>query len=112
MKKYRTTHYNDAKIDEVEILRETDSSVFTATTRGRKKEQREAKVSGYHQYHDTWEAAHKYLLEMAQNELKRCEQRLDYAKKILKTIEGHEARGRKNVYNWLVLSSYKWRFNL
>jgi len=88
MKKYRTTSYDDAKIIEVEVLKETAVSVFIATTSfGKKKEKRETKISGYHQYHDTWEHAYNYLEEQAVLNIEQCQRHLDYAMKQLKKVE-------------------------
>lgn len=69
MKKYKTTSYDAAKITEVEALKET------------------AALSGYHQYHDTWEAAHKYLLEKARERVVSATRRLDYETETLKKTE-------------------------
>ncbi len=86
MKKYRTRS-DDIKIKKVEILRETESSIFIATTYGKKKEQREAKCSSYSQYHDTWEAAHEYLLKKGQEWIANARQRLDEEIETLQQIE-------------------------
>ena len=103
MKKYRIGGYY-VRIEEIEILRETESSVFIATTHSRKKEQREAKVSSYHQYHDTWEAAHKYLLEKASVRVASASRRLDYETATLKTIKAMRPEGGEmSIIGWYYL---------
>ncbi len=72
MKKYQTSHWN-IEIKEVEVVRETDNFIILSWQYGIKKERREAKHSEYHLYHDTWEAAHAYLLH-------RAEERVDQSK--------------------------------
>ncbi len=74
MKRYQTTRW-DIKIEEIEVLRETDNFVIVPTE-GRRKERREAKKSEFHLYHETWEAAHTYLLQ-------RAEERVDQARNVL-----------------------------
>lgn len=67
MKRYQTTRWS-TEIAEIEVLRETDDFMILATE-GRKKERREAKKSGFHLYHETWESAHTYLLQRAKDRL-------------------------------------------
>lgn len=89
MKKYLTTSYS-AGIVGVEILRETGSFVYIPANYGKKKEKREIKVSGYHQYHDTWAQAHKYLLKQALERVARAERQFYYETKVLRKIEAME----------------------
>lgn len=87
MKKYLTTGYNTS-IKEVEILRETGSSVyFPASYYGKKKEKHVLKMSSFHQYHDTWAQAHDYLLECARQRVARTERQLNHETETLKKIE-------------------------
>lgn len=74
MKRYQTTRW-DIKIEEIEVIRETESFMIVPTE-GRRKERREAKHSEYHLYHETWEAAHTYLLQ-------RAEERVGQARNVL-----------------------------
>jgi hypothetical protein len=69
MKKYKTDACSwgvPAYIEEVEVERETESSVWI-------KGRRNAKVTDYAMYFDTWEDAHDYLL-------KKCDEKIAYAK--------------------------------
>ena len=73
MKKYRTTKYG-IEIEEVEVTRETDISVFTIGHTG--KECRAAKVNDHERYHDTWSAAHDYLTERERKNVESLQERL------------------------------------
>ena len=57
--KWKTTGWS-TEIQKIEIARETDSSIFLASRHG---ERREAKRTGYHIYHDSWEDARTHLME-------------------------------------------------
>jgi hypothetical protein len=70
------TEFIQAVIQRVEVLRETEQSIYVTGYNG--KERREGKETGYAAYHDTWEAAHAYLtlrastkVAVARNELQR-----------------------------------------
>ena len=52
--------YVEPKITEIEIVRETDSSVW------RKNGLRELKSTYWHVYHDSWKEAHDYLIRKAE----------------------------------------------
>ncbi len=73
MKKYKTTSWSD-NIEEVEIIRETDKSVFNMGWRG---EERSAKSSEYCIYHNTWSAAHGYLVGRTQTKINGFRSRLE-----------------------------------
>jgi hypothetical protein len=85
--KYRIkTQWIEPKITPVEILRETEQSIFTAGWKG--KEQRHAKKTGYEAYFDTWEAAHAALLNIAENELEYARRKLERAQGTYGNIKG------------------------
>jgi hypothetical protein len=88
--KFKTSAIN-SKIERVECLRETGQSVFLVSSgfMARKSgERRAAKHSEWEQYHDTWEAAHAYLLRQAQDEVDACRRRLEGANGRLGQIKG------------------------
>lgn len=79
MKKYKTGRCSfDVKaiIEEIEIQRETKSSVWI-------NNKREAKECTWHIYHDTWQAAHDYLKQTANLKVEGARNRLDRAIKNL-----------------------------
>lgn len=78
MLKYRTYRY-DTEIEAVEVLRETAQCVYLPTTRSKRTEQREAKVSDFHIYHDSWEVAHAHLLERSEAAVTRLQRSLEVA---------------------------------
>jgi hypothetical protein len=60
--KYRTNRSNYPDyIHPVQVAKETEKSVWPVGGRNA----REAKISDYVQYHDTWEEAHKWLVKRA-----------------------------------------------
>ena len=84
MKKYKTGSTNwgvEAKIEEVEVDRETESSVWVNGNRLQKSTE-------YHTYHDTWDAAHSYLLERAKNKVEYARRQLEEHKSRLGNIKG------------------------
>jgi hypothetical protein len=90
--KYKTG-WGDNKIERVEVLRETEASVYLARnsrvwSKDEKGERREAKNSEFAQYHDTWEAAKSYLLAKAENELTKARRMLQRAQDKLGNIKG------------------------
>jgi len=69
------------RIEFVEVLRETEKQVIVAYCRhdGKPAERREAKISEWHSWHDTWADAHAALVKQAQDEVDEFQGRLDYA---------------------------------
>lgn len=88
MKRYKTTRWY-IEIEEIEVIRETDNFIIFADENryNRKKEQRAAKRSEFHLYHETWEAAHAYLLERAKNRIDQSQSELNKFIGELKIIE-------------------------
>ena len=75
MLKYKTGRcfYDvSASIYEVEIERETESSVWIGN-------RREAKKCEWHTYHDTWGIAHKYLTRKANEKVEAAKTKLEAA---------------------------------
>ena len=85
MKRYQTTRWS-TEIEEIEIIRETDDFVILPCE-GRRKERREAKKSDYHLYHETWDAAHIYLLQRAKDRIAQLQWALEARMNDLKIIE-------------------------
>ena len=84
MKKYmtgNTTWRVEAKIEEVEVLRETESSVWV-------KGRRLQKVTEWNVYHDTWDEAHSYLLEKAKGKVEYARRQLEEHKSYLGNVKG------------------------
>lgn len=84
MIKYRTgeTHWSvRAKIEEVEIEKETDSSVWV-------KGHRNSKFCQSGVYHDTWDKAHAYLMSIAETQANQARRRLEEANGALGNVKG------------------------
>lgn len=71
---YKTQKYN-AKIEPVEVLRESAKQIVTAETdwRGKPYQARRNKTGGYDNFFPSWTEAHVYLLD-------RATRQLDYAR--------------------------------
>ena len=76
MIKYRT--YFD-KIENVEVLRETVSSVYVQTG-SKKGERREAKRSSFYNDFDSWQEAHAFLVSGAESSVEELRMNLERAK--------------------------------
>ncbi len=82
MIKYRT-RFDEIKA--IEVLRETDKQVVLLVG---KTERRENKVSGWSNWHDTWEDAHAFLIAQAEREVNSLRLQLELAKGTLGQIKG------------------------
>jgi hypothetical protein len=74
--KYRTRFY---KIEALEVERETDHQVFLPAKNGMRAS-RENKVSDWSKWHDSWEAAHAFLVAHAERDVESLRMRLEQAK--------------------------------
>lgn len=76
------------EIKPIEVLRETESSVVLAATGYGSKngERREAKMTDWRSYHDTWAEAHECLQEKAEREATAAREAFDKAQAKLMTI--------------------------
>lgn len=81
MIKYKTNGWGRNPIVEVEVDRETESSVVIA---GRRR----AKVSAYEAYHDSWEDAKAYLMDGAEKSLKSARRKLEEAQGYYGNVKG------------------------
>lgn len=84
MIKYRTRF---DKIEALEVERETDKQVVLPARDGCRS-CRENKVSDWSRWHDTWEAAHAFLIAEATREVESLRMRLEKAKGKLGQIKG------------------------
>jgi hypothetical protein len=90
MKKYKTMRYHPTRIEEIEVDRETDASVWLSSGR------REPKMTRYHQYHDTWRKAHDSLkfknrlaIDRYQDMLDKALQEADELQKMTEPTDGN-----------------------
>jgi hypothetical protein len=84
MIKYRTKF---DKIEAVEIERETEKQVIIPA-QGRSKARRENKASDMNNWHDTWGAAHAFLVENAQRNVESLRKQLELTNDKLEQIKG------------------------
>lgn len=89
-KKYRIdVKFPKAEIEEVEIIRETDSYVFLptwSTKRNPSGEERALKITEWYEYHDTWEAAHAVLVCKASQQVESASRKLEIVNDIARRI--------------------------
>lgn len=85
MKKYRARINRrcdcDAVIEEVEVEKETDKSVWI-------NGQRSAKHSDYANYYDSWDIAHAALLAQQKSHVQSMRRRLERSTGLLGNIKG------------------------
>jgi hypothetical protein len=92
--KWKTSRFYDTEIKRVECTRETEKAVWAQEypwrIDGRKVpvERRRMKQSEDDAYHDTWEAAHAFLLERATTALDNARSRLAQAQGTLGNVKG------------------------
>lgn len=88
MKKYKTD--SGIQIREIEVIRETEQSVvFMLLWAGNtSRERMERKETGYHRWHDTWEAAHACILHRAATKLESARRNLQRAQDELGNVKG------------------------
>jgi hypothetical protein len=84
MKKWKTGFYTDGLIEVVEVIRETPKGVVLE---GVYRERHKKTMSGWEQFHDSFESARKYLLDEAKADLKRAENDLSRCLSRLAKIE-------------------------
>lgn len=87
MLKYRTSW---DRIEAFEVERETEKMVILPAKNGQRSI-RENKVSEYCRWHDTWEAAHAFLVAKAEKDVESLRMRLEQAKGKLGQIRGMKA---------------------
>lgn len=80
IEKWKTARWSEG-IKSVLVERETETSVFIDGSR-------RAKRTSYTSYHDTWDEAHAYLLEIAERELNASRKALEAAQGRHEKIKG------------------------
>lgn len=85
---FRTGGYSSA-IESHEVTRTTDRKVFYNHVSWHKQvfERQEMKSSMNHQWHNSWEDAHQYLIKSAKSSIKYAEEALITAKAELLKVE-------------------------
>ena len=81
----------DAKIEEVEVVRETEHCLFLPalpTKRNPKGETKELKFSEWHEYHDSWEDAHAALTTKANQKVQTALRNLELANSFAGNVKG------------------------
>lgn len=84
--KIRVGFFQEAKIEKIEVLRETAKYIFVPTRSG--GERRESKMSSFDEYHDTWEAAHSSLTELAERNVANARRALEIANSFAGNVKG------------------------
>lgn len=69
----------------IKVIRTTHASVFLESSDG--KPVREARMSEYHQWHETWKESKKFLINKAAEKVESLQRRLGAAESSLRTIE-------------------------
>lgn len=77
-----------ARIEPVEVIRETEKMVVIAGHGWNNKECKEAKRSNYQNFFDTWDEAHQFLVISAENLVAAAEKRLSDCKTNLDKVKG------------------------
>lgn len=81
MIKYLTEHYSNPRIIEVEVEKETESSVWVRGSRS-------AKLTDNRGYFDSWEDAHAFLLKNAEAKVEQARISLAYYNGKLGNVKG------------------------
>jgi hypothetical protein len=82
------TDYSAKTIEPVDVTRETSACVYLPSSFRSAGERREAKVSDYAQYHNSWGDAHAYLLQKAAEKVAEARRSLELANAKLGNIKG------------------------
>lgn len=90
MIKFRTTSHGSsmAKIEPIEVIRETEKMVVIIGNGWSNKEYKQAKRSDFQNFFDTWDEAHQFLVISAENLVAAAEKRLSYCKTNLDKVKG------------------------
>jgi hypothetical protein len=92
MKKYKARYSTwGPELVEVEVARETDSSVFISRQFG--GQARHAKRSNGDNYFDTWEEAHAYLMAQALDDLNTARKQLERVQGAFGNVKGMKNPG-------------------
>ena len=90
--KYRIKNkYVEAKIDEIEIIRETELCIFIPMDKNEYNhtgERMEFKMTERAEYYDTWDSAHAALTEKAEKQVDNAKLTLELANKLADNVNG------------------------
>lgn len=87
MIKYKTVSFGRHRIEKVEVVKETEKTVWVKTGDGATIN-KTLKDSVYHHYFNSWQEAKDYLLAKKQTEIESIRRRLEYANSVLGNIKG------------------------
>ena len=87
----------EAKIEEVEVLRETAQCIFVSTNKTKSNpngERKELKMTEWYEYYDTWDAAHAALTDKAERQVTNARLALEIANSFAGNVKGmrHNAK--------------------
>lgn len=85
--KWQTGSY-DTKIEPIECTRETAQIVWRLVGGLKREERKQAKSSEWHQLHDSWDAAHAFLMERAEAKLANARTQLASAQGAYGNVKG------------------------
>jgi hypothetical protein len=88
MIKYVARTYTINRIEKVEIIKESASTVTFLAGGMTQKTRRESKESRSHIYASTWDEAHAFLVSWAQQNIEAIEKQREYSEKQLAEIKG------------------------
>lgn len=97
--KIKGGRYPEAKIEEVEVLRETAQCVFVPTNKTKSNpngERKELKHTEWAEHYDTWELAHAALTAKAEQQVAYARRTLELANSLAGNVNGmkrHNAQG-------------------
>ena len=81
----------EAKIEEVEVLRETAQCIFVSTNKTKSNpngERKELKMTEWSEYYDTWDAAHAALTDKAARQVTNARLALEIANSFAGNVKG------------------------
>ena len=89
--------YPEAKIEEVEVLRETAQCIFVPANKANSNpsgERKELKMTDWAEHYDTWEDAHAALMAKAERQVTNARRALEIANGFAGNVKGmrHDAK--------------------
>ena len=83
--------YTEAKIEEVEVVRETAQCIFVPANKTKNNpngERKELKMTEWAEYYDTWAAAHAALTDKAARQMANARRALEIANGFAWNVKG------------------------
>ena len=89
MNMFKTGGFSKNVIESVEVVKCTPKKVYFNVMDWNNKPslRSELKVAEYHQWHDSWDAAHAYLIKEANGRLESAKRQVDICRSRLQTIQ-------------------------